>query len=179
MSTPPLTNAPNIALETGAAVARTPSPKPVVSPGVGSGDSSLAPAPSFSNKAAAVASSIGSWVMDKIYGPGQIPTQTIPLEQKSWFGGTYIEQVRLDYALQNHLITPQQAKKKGYCNDGYLKARGYAIVKFTYSSWLGQGNEYHGKLKTALKKGYITIEKAIERNFITKEQAIEGGFLKS
>jgi hypothetical protein len=38
---------------------------------------------------------------------------------------------------------------------------------------------YDGKLRTALRKGYITIQEAIDQGMITKAQAIEGKFLKA
>jgi hypothetical protein len=112
---------------------------------------------------------------------------TIRIEKKGFLGlGRSVKEVDLDTALAKKLITPAQAVAQNHCTAAYLTARGYNNVKFNYETKLGgslahgvgKTVAYDGDLKTALKKGYITIEKAIESNFITREQAIEGGFLK-
>jgi hypothetical protein len=175
-------------------------PKPAASLGLGSGNSSLsssgdaitakttwtARGTSFLSNLARIPTSFVwgkitgfvSWVLDKIYGPGRIPAQTIELEVKGWIWGSSIQKVSLDTAFEKKLITPAQALEKGYCNKEYLTSRGWNIIEFDYKGWTGTSH-MKIKLRSALKQGYITIEEAIDQKFITKAQAIEGGFLKA
>jgi hypothetical protein len=90
----------------------------------------------------------------------------------------YTEKVSLEYALENKLITPQEAQDKNHCSAAYLRTRGWNRVNFNYKSHFGLTHSYEGTLRSALKKGCITIQEAISLKFITEAQAIEGGFLK-
>jgi hypothetical protein len=92
----------------------------------------------------------------------------------------------LDAALDQRKITPEDAKEgrtadgkpKGVkgCTAEYLTARGHDDVKFEYKNFIGSVKIYDGRLLSAIKHGYITIDEAIARDFITEAQAIEGGF---
>jgi hypothetical protein len=151
MSTPPVTNGP-----IKAATVAPPSPTIVSHAGIGNGDSTISSTAEESTL---------------------LPDKTISVEKITGFG-SYQETVSLSTALEEKWITPKQAVEKGHCTPAYLTARGYDNVTFSYT-WFGITSVYEGKLKKALRNGYITIEEAIGQRFITKEQAIEGGFLKA
>jgi hypothetical protein len=119
-----------------------------------------------------------SWALDKIYGKGRIPAQTITVEVPGWLWGSSMKKVSLEYALEKKLITPEQAVKNNHCLPAYLTARGWNVVEFDYKGYTGVSH-MKLKLRSAIRDGYLTIEEAIKHNFITKEQAIEGGFMKA
>jgi hypothetical protein len=121
--------------------------------------------------------SIG-WAADKIWGPGRIPAKTIDVEVKNWTWGTSVQKMNLDTALEKKLITPQQALEKHYCNKEYLTARGWDIVKFNYKNWRGAEYPYEGKLRSAVRDGYITAVDAVKAKFISLSAAINLKWIK-
>ncbi len=118
------------------------------------------------------------WVADKIWGAGRIPAKTIDIEVKGWLWGSSVQKINLDTALEQKLITPEQALAKNYCNKDYLTARGWDIVKFNYKNWRGAEYPYEGKLRSAVRDGYITAADAVKAKFISLSAAINLKWIK-
>lgn len=118
------------------------------------------------------------WTADKIWGAGRIPAKTIDVEVKGWFWGSSVQKINLDTALEQKLITPQQALDKHYCNKEYLTARGWDIVKFNWKNWRGAEYPYEGKLRSAVRDGYITAVDAVKAKFISLSAAINLKWIK-
>lgn len=123
-------------------------------------------------------SAITGWTADKIWGPGRIPAKTIDIEVKGWFGGSSVQKMNLDTALEQKRITPQQALDKHYCNKEYLTSRGWDIVKFNWKNWRGAEYPYEGKLRSAVRDGYITAVDAVKAKFISLSAAINLKWIK-
>lgn len=113
------------------------------------------------------------YIADKIWGKGRIPASTIDVEVKGWVWGSTLQKINLDTALEKKLITPQQALEKNYCNKEYLTDRGWDIVKFKWKNWRGAECQYEGKLRSAIRDGYITPADAIKAKFVTAKAAVE------
>ena len=149
--------------------------------GAGSSISSFAPVERFNN------SYVGQFItflikaplkrlQYKIWGPSEYISQPVEVRKRSWFVfWTYTERVDLEDALAHGDITPEQAIADGKCLPGFINALGYQKVTYKYQGLFGE-KEHTGRLKTALEKGRLTIDKAIADKFITEEEAIQGGW---
>jgi hypothetical protein len=159
MTTPPVRTSKELPRE-----ATPPAPKQTqVPPGIGAASSSISP----------IHNAVAPPVADNTVFE---PVPLIPIETRG-FLGRYTREVPLDTALENQMITPQQALQGGLCTEAYLTSKGYFNVLFQYGI-LGRIYNYQGTLREALKRQIITIEEAIRVGLITRKQAIEGGLLK-
>jgi hypothetical protein len=128
-------------------------------------------------------SHIWNWVLDKIYGKGRTPAETVKVEKTGWFGGKYTVDMSLDAAIDGKYLTPEgtpwtaeYAIRNKKCDIDYATQKGWNIVEFEYKGWTGT-SQLKMKLSSAVRDGYFTWQQAIDRKFITKEQAIKGGWI--